>query len=84
MERILTINQAIDRLFQKYTFNEINSNPEIKLLYEKLSAHKHMLGGKQRISPEGELMELLNKYIFINEIHNDNDTLEQAFEQDFM
>jgi hypothetical protein len=43
-----------------------------------------MLGGKQRISPEGELMELLNKYIFINEIHNDNDTLEQAFEQDFM
>jgi len=68
MNKDITINQALDTFLTRYTFSQIKENSDLTALYNKLTAYKHMLGGKQMISPDGELITLFNKYIYKEEL----------------
>lgn len=59
----MTINQYIDLFFKKYQDPTDRDNKELNTLLCKLTTLKDSLGGKQLINPEGELKELIDKYL---------------------
>lgn len=63
MIKELTINQYIDRFFENYQDSLSIDNKEIHTLLCKLTTLKDSLGGKQLINPEGQLKELIDKYL---------------------
>lgn len=61
----MTINQYLDLLCEKYTFEDIQADNPLKELFYKLKHYKIDMGGKQQIEPAGKLKESLTKYNLI-------------------
>jgi len=59
----MTINQYINLFFKRYQDTMSTDNKELNTLLSKLTTLKDSLGGKQLINPEGELKELIDKYL---------------------
>jgi hypothetical protein len=58
-----TINQYLDMLYTRYNIGTIEKNDDLSDLQDKLSKIKKLYGGKQLITPEGRLKELIEIYL---------------------